>query len=292
MAGTYRNGAAWRDGLIIIDGSRVRPEGSEKELRRLDLLPELEKELTKTPEELRGIAASVEALNAVRDGLGFDAVKIDLGHIHVADECEFMRRWGVVRRAFTQFGHVFVQRRFLFLHFLQDLTHELVHLSTFRAVIDPALPKDAAVRIQRSGLSVLRRRSGVPENLFTGLNEGVTESIAIEVRRRVAAEPGLLKSGHGEILVNDWSYRAQVRLLNELVGMTGASPEAARRRLLTDYFGQTGCFLRALARRDRGLVGMLTKADGPADALAIAEHLGLADAAASIRRIMAYRPKR
>ncbi len=296
MNGSHRSGAVWRDGLIVIDG-RARQPRAEAELRRLGLLCRLENELSKTAEEVEGIRASVDALNAVREDLGLEAVVIDPARIHIADEREFWTRWGTALSGFVQFGHAFVPRRYLFVSYLQDLTHEIVHLashmSSSHAIVDPSRAGEQAIVALRSGLLVFTRRGGAPDVLFKGLNEGVTETIAGDVRRRLLmSRPKLFKPGHGDILLGDRTYAAHVCIIDELIRLLGVPIAAARRRLLIDYFEQSDAFLKVLARRSRGTVTMLRRAESPTDMLAIAEHLGAEAAATSIRRLMAYRPKR
>lgn len=286
-----RSGAVWRDGLIIIDRTDIDPPGAEAELRRLELLPEIEKELAKTAEETRAIGLSLDALNAVRRGLGLDGVRLDRDHIHVVCEFEFCRRWGGYRQAFTESGHVYLPRSFMLLYFLQHLTHELVHLSSFKAVIDPSRDKDLAVRYMSDGFSRVSRQGGEARRLFVAFDEAVTELIALEVRKLVAAS-GILKPELAEVLANDRTYESAVVLVQELIELAGPDPETARRRLFRDYFGRTDLFLRTLARTRPQATACLRNAVGANDVLTAAATLGLDSAAERIKRLMNRRRRR
>jgi hypothetical protein len=293
MDGLTRDGAAWRPDLIVIECSLVTPAGSEAVLRQMGLLTEFNKVLVKTAEEEKSIAAAFDALNEVRRELGLDAARLDAGHIHVVDECEFWQRYGNSRRAFTEFGHVFLPRRYLLLNFLQDLTHEIVHLSSLRAVVDPMRPKDETVRYMRSGFSPLDGRALTQRWRFSGFNEGVTELLAVEVRKRLVAKTVLLNETMAEVLVKDLSYRVQVRLVGELIGLAGGSDEAAARRtVFLDYFNRSPVFLKKLARARSGAVCLLSMMSTDAETLDVAEKLGFEEAAAAIRRYMCRRRRR
>ncbi len=286
------NGAAWRAGLISIHRTDIDPPGAEAELRRLELLPEISKELKKSAEETRAVELSLDALNAVRLDLGLDGIGLDPDHIHVVCEFEFARRWGGARLAFTEAGHVYLPRTFMLLNFIQSLTHELVHLSSFKAIIDPALGKDRAIRYMSDGFSrISRPGGGGARRLFVGFDEGVTETIALEVRQRVAMS-GILKPELAEILANDRSYESAVVLVQALIGLVGGDPTAARRRLFLDYFSRTGIFFRWLARTRPQALTLLKYADGPRDLLAAAEILGLTQAAERIKLLMNRRRRR
>lgn len=286
-----RNGAAWRTGLIVIDRTDIAPPGAETELRRLGLLPEVGKEMAKTAEETRAIELSLEALDAVRRGLGLEGIRIDPTHVHVVCEFEFARRWGGARQAFTSFGHVYLPRSFMLLYFIRHLTHELVHLASFRAVINPRLDKDRAVLSMHDGFSRMSRQgSGASRRLFVAFDEGVTELIALEVRRLVT-ESGILKPQLAGILANDHTYESAVVLVRELFMLTG-DPEEARRRLFRDYFSHTNFFLRSLVAVRPEIPACLRYADGPRDILTAAEILGLDQAAVRIRRLMNRRRRR
>jgi hypothetical protein len=259
----------------------------------MGLLTEFNKVLVKTGEEKRCIAAACAALNEVRRELGLETVLLDAGNIHVVDECEFWTRFGNSRRAFTEFGHVFLPRRYLLLNFLQDLTHEIVHLAAFRAVIDPMRPRDEAVRYMRSGFSPLDGQALTQRWRFSGFNEGVTELLAAEVRKRLAARTSLLNETMTEILVNELSYKAQVRLVRDLIGLAGgADEEATRRVVFLDYFNRSPVFLRRLAYAKSGAVSLLSMMATDAETLEVAEKLGFQQTADAIRRYMCRRRRR
>jgi len=289
-----RNGAAWRDGLITIDRTDIDPPGSDAVLRQIGLLDELEHELAKTAEEERVIGASVAALNDLRRELGLEAVRLDPANVHIMTETELWTRWGNSRDAFAGLGHAFVPRRYLFACTAQSLTHELVHLSAYRAVIDPALAGDEAVRLIRSGLSRTVYAGGRLQKMFLGLDEGVTELIAIEVRRRLVERSGLLDERTSRLLLTDHSYPAQVRLATELIKLAAGGREegSARRLLFADYFAHSSKFLKRLARVRPGASKMLRTMDTGTDTLVVAATLGLDQAAACIRSALAWRPKR
>lgn len=277
-------------GTIVIEGTAPEAAGT---LMRLGLIPDLSGELRKTEAETRAIGAAFAALSALRLDLGLDAPALDTAAVHVFDDRDFWSRWGSERRAFTQFGHVYLARRFLFLYFLQDLTHEIVHASALRAVLEPAWAVEDAIVYVRSGFSPLDGRPDTRRWRFVGFNEGVTELIAMAVRARMEdAARGLLSEEMTRVFLGECLYPTFVMLVDGLLETAGGAAGAERRRLFADYFTRSSGSLRSFARRMPGALGAIAAVESGGDALAAAERLGLAGTAARIRRRLMRRRRR
>lgn len=282
-------------GTFVIEGTAPRTPAADEALVRLGLVPDFAGELRKTDGERRAIEAAFAALAASRRGLGLDAQAYDPDAIHVFSDQDFWKRWGSERRAFTQFGHVYLARRFLFLYFLQDVTHEIVHASALRAVIAPSRRPEEAITYVRSGFSPLDGRPDTKRWRFVGFNEGVTELIAMDLRSRMAdAARSLLSEDMTRVFLGECLYPTFVLLVDgllEAVARGGPTGEA-RRLLCADYFARSCDFMKTVARTMPGALRALATVESGRDALAAAERLGFAESAAAIRRRLARRRRR
>ncbi len=253
------------------------------------------RELRKTGEEKRAIDATFSALSALRGELGLGAQAFDPDAIHVFSDQDFWKRWGSERRAFTQFGHVYLAHRFLFLYFLQDVTHEIIHASALRATIDPSRSAEDAIRYVRSGFSPLDGRPDTKRWRFVGFNEGVTELIAMSLRACMAGTAReMLSEDMTRVFLGECLYPTFVLLVDDVLGAVAAdgSFQDARWALFTDYFVRTCDFMKVLARKMPGALRTLATVESGGDALAAAERLGFTNAAAAIRRRLARRRRR
>ncbi|HSD12392.1 MAG TPA: hypothetical protein VLC10_02430 [Patescibacteria group bacterium] len=283
------------DGTIVIEGTARRSPSVDAALVRLGLIPDFAGELRKTGEERRAIDATFATLSALRGELGLAPQTLDPDAVHVFGDQDFWKRWGSERRAFTQFGHVYLARRFLFLYFLQDVTHEIIHASALRATIDPSRNAEGAIRYVRSGFSPLDGRPDTKRWRFVGFNEGVTELIAMAIRARMAETArSLLSEDMTRVFLGECLYPTFVLLVDDLLeaAAAGGSAEAARDALFADYFERSSGFLKSLARKMPGVLGTLATVESGRDALAAAERLGFAKAAAAIRRRLMRRRRR
>lgn len=282
-------------GTIVVDGTSSGTASADAALIGLGLIPDPAGELRKTAEELRAIEAAFAALDALRRGLGLGAQTHDADAVHVFSDQEFWKRWGSERRAFTQFGHVYLARRFLFLYFLQDVTHEIVHASALRAVIVPSRGPENAIRYVRSGFSPLDGRPDTKRWRFVGFNEGVTELIAMALRASMAETArSLLSEDMTRVFLGECLYPTFVLLVDDLLEAVTASGsvEAARKALFVDYFARSCDFMKTLARTMPGALRTLAAVEDGRDALAAAERLGFVRAAEAIRRRLARRRRR
>ncbi|MFA6604203.1 MAG: hypothetical protein WCT10_05225 [Patescibacteria group bacterium] len=285
-----------RTSLVTIDRTDFDPLDGETILKLLGLLAEPEEELPKTAQENRAIEKTLAILNDIRREIGLDPARLDPTHVHIQSECAFARQWRGHGQALMTYGHVYLPRLILLSYSLRYLTHELAHLASFRAVIDPELGKDRATVFMQSGLSIMIDDGGWerPKRSFRDLNEGLTEVIAAKIRRRLIAETDLVEPNLAACLINDHPYPVQVRLVQGLIELVGRrlGADAARHLLFADYFGQTSWFFAELARIDSAVVERLKFTNTNLDALAIAQDLGLRDAAADIERLCRIRGRR
>lgn len=280
---------------VVIEGMTACPASADGELRRLGLLPEHAGELAKTAEEGRAIDETCTALGALCRELGVGIPNLNPRAFHVFDDREFGARWGWGLRAFTQFGHVYLARRFLFLFFLQDLTHEIIHAAALRAAIVPSRGPESAVAYVRSGFSPLDGRADSKRWRLIGFNEGVTELIAMDLRRRMAGTAGLLLSEDmSRIFLGECLYPTFVRLVEGAIQATALpdADDAMRRALFIDYFARSSVFLGSLARKMPAALRILAGVETGREALVAAEQLGFDEAAASIKRHLMRRRKR
>lgn len=295
MKASANRGDAREAAPLVIEGATPGAPPVDEALIRLGLIPDFSGELRKTPAEELAVKETFAALDALRLGLGLDAPPLNPGAVHVFSDQDFWSRWGSERRAFTQFGHVYLARRFLFLYFLQDVTHEIVHASALRAVIDPSKEAENAIAYVRSGFSPLDGRPDTKRWRFVGFNEGVTELIAMAIRARMAdAARGLLSEDMTRVFLGECLYPTFVLLVDDVLeaAAAGGSGEASQKALFVDYFTRSSGFLKSLARKTPGILGTLATVESGRDALAAAERLGFDKAAAAIRRRLMRRRKR
>ncbi len=279
---------------FVIEGTAADRPGAEEALIRLGLIPDFTGELRKTAEERRVIDAAFAALEALRRDLGLPDAPLDSDAVHVFGDQTFWQRWGSERRAFTQFGHVYLARRFLFLYFLQDISHEIVHASALRASIDPDRGPEQAILYVRSGFSPLDGRPDSKRWRFVGFNEGVTELIAMTLRARMAGTAReMLSEDMTRVFLGECLYPGYVLLVDDLLEAVAEGDAAGTRdALFADYFTRSCAFMKRLARTMPGALRTLAAVESGRDALAAAETLGFAKAAAAIRRRLARRRRR
>jgi len=294
MKSLINKSLARRKGLILIERTDFDPPAAETALKRIGLLADPKGELTKSDREHRAIAKTISVLNDIRRGLGLEPIRLDPTHIHVQGECAFAQQWPNHGQAFMTCGHVYLPRLILFVYSLQYLTHEMTHLSSFQAAIDPECDKDRAIVSMRNGLSTFVDCAPFAGDAFRDLNEAVTEIIAAEIRCRIAAETDLVEPEFAEGLVRGHPCPVQVRLAEGLIEFVGdyIGANESRRLLLTDYFEQTDTFLSKLSEIDKDAVGRLEIMATNAEALAVAQDLGLDDAVADIERLRLIRRRR
>lgn len=259
---------------VVIEGMTARPASADGELRRLGLLPEHSGELVKTADERRAIDETCAALGAFCLELGVRPPNLNPDAFHVFDDREFGSRWGWGLRAFTQFGHVYLARRFLFLFFLQDLTHEIIHAAALHAAIVPSRGPESAISYVRSGFSPLDGRADSKRWRLVGFNEGVTELIAMDLRKRMAGTAGrLLSEDMSSVFLGECLYPTFVRLVEaaiEAVAFPDAG-DAMRQALFTDYFTRSSVFLGSLARKMPTALTVLAAVESGREALDAAE---------------------
>jgi hypothetical protein len=280
---------------ILIEGTSFNPPESEELLREAGILPTLTDELAKNRNEKLAIAAAVMAVGKIARGLGLPEPPIHESGIRIMSEREFWNRWGNNRQAFVAFGRAFQPRPFLFYHFLLHLTHEIAHLASFRAVVEPARGRDKAVVSMRSGISYVVTGSAPMRRAFSRLNEGVTELAAGLIRRSIVPRvEHLLDGDQPRRLALRYNYPAEVRLVKGIVEIvSGATGREELPTLLRDYFGRTSVFLSRLAAARPGSVGRLARIERDEELLDCAKSLGFNETAVDgMRRVMEEKSRR
>jgi hypothetical protein len=218
-----------------------------------DLLP--------TETERAAMGACFAGLDAVQSRLGLDKVVIDRTMIHVVSMADFRRAFAEPIMGAVAYGHAYVPRCESVCDFIRYFSHELAHLASWRVHVLEVTAKEGGLKsrilCQRSGLSV--------GNLYVGINEAMTESIALEIRREVLLSTRLVTDTEGFLNLRDGTnYSPQIILLQDVSSRLGTS-SALLDQLYRDYFNGS---LRALGDFFRpwpglhhvlGLMGVDTK---------------------------------
>lgn len=256
-------------------------------------------DLPKTAGETAAIEETVAALNEFRLILcGLPPVKFDLARVHILTKEEFRAKISPARfQGKSDFGHVYVWRGWPLPVFLALLAHEMVHAVSY-TWFDISQPGTVAYGLRVP--SILPRRQGMilhdpsyhtllPH--FHGLNEGATETAAMIIRSRLAANTRLLDDAGRKVLVDFVSSPPLVgfteRLAQTAAGPAGDTIEPFR-KLYVDCFTGTDEFLKMLEPRLPGATEVL-RATGaqPHELAAAADKLGWTAFAAAIRKYAA-----
>ncbi|KPJ85192.1 hypothetical protein AMJ57_04020 [Parcubacteria bacterium SG8_24] len=246
-------------------------------------------ELRKTEAEQELILEGLAALDGLRGGYGFPAVEVSVGRIHILDQEEYdvsISGGG----GNSTYGHIYLPRYHDPVIVATVITHELVHLSGYSVLQAVCRPsggggRDVAVEPLRSGLGLFSD----DRQVYSGLNESVTEVIACKMRRIMAPRLGCLDEAERQRLTRTCASYPQAKILDRLCWMAdwiGGRPSGRTRdEAFEDYWGGGWDFIETLRRflpgADRALYEMGTEY---ADAIEAAGRLNLDDLAEEFRR--------
>jgi hypothetical protein len=244
------------------------------------------RDLEKNAFERQAIEECLLALGDLFAWVGVEPISISPERIHVLTDEEFETKVDAKAIAKTEFGHVYLRRTSDDERFVHDLTHELGHLASFWALqLRREGPDSRTYRIslRRLGLLSNAGRPGGHGMRFHGLDEGVTETFAHDLRRRLVSRAGCLVERLRKRLLSHWSYWPHVRLVEKLIEVVAPAPEErgdARRRLFVDHLKGSYGFLKELQRKRPGSIRIVSRMGRyPVDAYAAARQLGFDDLA-------------
>lgn len=223
----------------------------------LSVLPGLI-EIPTTNFEQSAMGALADALNLARDKCSLKPIRIPSDRLHIVQTDQFRQEIGQAN-GFEMLGHAYLpeSQRSKPEHFAYSLSHEMAHLSSFVSVWvqlegQGQHGRVVEVRQTRTGLQRLGQ-TGHPE--FNGLNEAVTEYVAMLLRREVSTGLGSFAQ---QCAVTKNQLRAYtgvsslvIALTRQLVALAVKSEWTAVtevwRDLLIDYWIGSDTFLDALA---------------------------------------------
>jgi hypothetical protein len=236
--------------------------------------------LKPTATERAAMGACFAGLDAVLSGLGLDKVAIDRTMIHVVSMTDFRRTFAEPIMGAVAYGHAYVPRCESVRDFIRYFSHELAHLASWRVHVLEVTAEEGGLKsrilCQRSGLSL--------GNLYVGINEAMTESIALEIRREVLLSTRLVTDTEGFRSLRDGTnYSPQIILLQDVSSRLSTS-SATLDQLYRDYFTGSLYALADFFRPWPGLHHVLGLMGTPAkDAHDAALLLGMTDTLEKIR---------
>lgn len=229
-------------------------------------------ELALTPAERSAMAVMVRAVNRVRGRLGIDAIRLTSARLHILPVTEYRTHFGLGDDQ-ANVGHIYFPE---YLRHSREkwalaLSHEIAHLSSFVIMRAYMEPEDEEGEIRKDTGQVragLYRLGDDGSDEFVGLNEVVTDYVAVLMRRVVATTRGRLagpcKATRDEIR----SYLGQCELVFELCRQMAASPafpwddqKDVWSALLRDYWTGSDEFLDTLAEAAPDMHGFLRTLD-------------------------------
>ncbi len=207
--------------------------------------------------ELSAMVSLVDGLNEIREKCGLEKVAISPDRLHIIETEQFRQEIGQVN-GFEMLGHAYVpeSQRNQGELFAYSLSHEMAHLSSFVSVWVQLAGQGKQARVaqvlqKRTGLQRLGD-SGQPE--FTGLNEAVTEYLALLIRREVSAGLGPFAKQCGATATKLMAYTGMSKLMIALSRQLAAAqvkpewtnPTLVWKDLLIDYWTGSDTYLDLL----------------------------------------------
>ncbi|HTM67924.1 MAG TPA: hypothetical protein VL426_01355 [Candidatus Binatia bacterium] len=289
--------AKWADRIRIFSGSPAQAvEMTPEELAQPLPDPYRVIDLEKTDEESAAIGEIVAAVNDLRRLFcGYGPLAIAEERVHILSEEEFHAKIAPSRfQGKSRFGHVYLWRGWPLSDLMALLAHELMHDVSY-LWIDfwaPGAVSADGVRWppfveRRQGMVLIDPSYGTWLPHFHGLNECVTETSAVLVRKMAAGRTRLLDAAGRERLAKFVTSEPLLAFTDALIAASagpGGDTVAAWTALFRDNLAGTGEFLRLLDARLPGATEVL-RATGarPTELLPAAEKLGLESAATLIR---------
>jgi len=213
--------------------------------------------LPMTAAEISDIALLTDAASRFRRYFGLGPVAISTDRIHLVSVID-MRTWFGRMDACTNGGHAYLAEyvRYGPYRWIASVSHEIAHLASYlsaRVEIRPTADGDysAKLRYDRHGVKLT---SSDGELVFIGLNEAVTELVALNIRDVSGTISPPFRERHLDDGARITGYGGQVTLLAELFRQMAESGSvswtdvpAVEAILLHDYLAGTDEFLDALA---------------------------------------------
>lgn len=240
------------------------------------------------------IVTGVAAVRSLLDRLGFPGRPVAAERVHLLTPEAYRDAIGPDGPdGMTLYGHVYLQRDDDPARLIHSVTHELVHQAAYLS-LEVSESRDEATgdivhqaNARRGGLVTFS--SGRPDRPhFQGLNEGVTELIAHDVRKTFIGLSGALEETIKEKLVCFWAYSYLCLLTAHLIRRAAGGDMdrlPTQRLLYRDYFLGTSSFLKKLRRSDPRAPSILRRLDASLEgAIAAAEMLGFPELADRLAR--------
>ena len=255
-------------------------------------------DLEKTETEVQAINEVVAGLNELRRVLFGDApLAFSAERVHLVTPEEFQAKIAPSRRfkGKAMYGHVYLWRGWPVADLQALLAHELTHAVSYLWLDVHQEGADAGdgikwppITMRRNGLVLIDPSFGTWLPHFHGLNEGVTETTAMMIRRIVAAKSLLLDEGGRKHLSSWTSSPPLVKFMDTLVA-TAAGPDgdsvATWKLLIRDLLTGTDEFLPLLETKLFGSTHILRCTGAtPLELLAAVKKLGFEDTAAFISK--------
>jgi hypothetical protein len=250
----------WLDDLeILLDGQVVDGYEWKTDKRFWDSCPSAKQGIKETPlteSEQDDIMSIVAAANSFRCHFGLCEVEMSVDRTHIVIPSD-MRLVSASLAAY-RLGHIYISQ---FLRntpciWLGSISHELAHLTGYVNARITLSPQDQSlddlIDFNRVGLA---RRGDDLDYEFSGVNEAVTEIIAVRLTTKAACISMEFNDRYGGIFPGTSANRGTICLLRELwVKMAGSGRCRWDNRyhieeaLIRDYFAGTDEFLDELAR--------------------------------------------
>jgi hypothetical protein len=243
-------------------------------------------DLKKTPQEETQISETVEAINVIRQRLKLEPRLFSLERVHVLSPEEMYSKVVPTRFAGKAlYGHVYLLRNESPVDFQAILAHELTHALSFSWL---ELHHDGAeawpgerwppVCSRRTGLALIDPSYGTWLPHFHGLNEGVTESVALMARGILSNRSKVLGEQEKQRIVRWMSSPPLVKFIDELVLLVAGEGDSVPvwSVLAKDLFAGADEFLKLLEVKLPGATERLRRTGArPPELLAAAVDLGL-----------------
>lgn len=252
----------WFDRCLIKTPFSSLPINWAADLKRLGFLPPAGfSQIEKTEFERQAIKAAVEALNFVLVDLQLPPVEFSEQRFYFLDAKAYQTMFGDDDIGRYKYGRAFIKRRTDQVSLVCTLTHELAHFVSYNSVVINHSRKGNEDLLKytwyyRSGLGFLPEPEKAKKVYFWGLNEAVTEMLAVEIRRALIKNSALFKGVEAERLTSEvHSYNSVVKLVLELISLVGHSPENKsnlRRELFKNFITGRYTFLKKLEKYHRG----------------------------------------